>query len=145
MKKIMYSQLSMDDVEKMRRNEPLSIKESFALVYIDGVVDYFNNGVLHRDDGPAVVYPSGTEMWYRNGVLHRDDGPAAKYSDGGLVYAIYGKKHRLDGPAFIDESFSMWFINDKQVEIEDVLRIKNNIKNKDRFEEIKNLMLLKYQ
>ena len=32
--------------------------------------------ILHREDGPAVERADGDELWYQNGELHRLDGPA---------------------------------------------------------------------
>lgn len=45
----------------------------------DGGVEWFRNGVLHRENGPAVVAPDGSTYWYADGKLHRDDGPAIEY------------------------------------------------------------------
>lgn len=33
------------------------------------------------DDEPALVRLNGAVEWYRNGYLHREDGPAARYAD----------------------------------------------------------------
>ena len=38
---------------------------------------YYNGaGELHRVGDPAVTYPDGTKLWYQNNLLHREDGPA---------------------------------------------------------------------
>lgn len=34
----------------------------------DGTQKWYQDGKLHRDDGPAVIYPDGTQYWYQNGV-----------------------------------------------------------------------------
>ena len=38
---------------------------------------WYQNGELHREDGPAIERANGTKEWYQNGKLHREDGPAA--------------------------------------------------------------------
>lgn len=53
---------------------------------------YYENKLLHREDGPAIVEVSGHKQWYKNGKLHREDGPAIEYVDGHKEYAINGNK-----------------------------------------------------
>ena len=33
----------------------------------NGTQFWFNNGKLHREDGPAIIFPDGTQFWYING------------------------------------------------------------------------------
>lgn len=55
------------------------------------MVEYYNFGVLHREDGPAKVWfgPSGLpyyEKYYINGKISREDGPAyVKYNRKGQM------------------------------------------------------------
>jgi hypothetical protein len=37
---------------------------------------WFQNGQLHRIDGPAIEHPNGMKAWYKFGRLHRNNGPA---------------------------------------------------------------------
>lgn len=37
---------------------------------------FYENGKLHRKDGPAIEYPNGGQEWYQYNLLHREDGPA---------------------------------------------------------------------
>jgi hypothetical protein len=67
---------------------------------------YYQNGVLHRDDGPAVITNNGISYWYKNDVLHRTDGPAVMYRCYGGEYPTItdywfynGRLHRENGPA----------------------------------------------
>ena len=60
--------------------------------------EWFQNGRLHRLDGPAVEW-NGDRFWYQNGRLHRTDGPACEYLDGDKCWYQNGKLHREDGPA----------------------------------------------
>jgi hypothetical protein len=34
-----------------------------------GIIGYYNEGELHREDGPAVEYPDGTKEWFLNNYL----------------------------------------------------------------------------
>jgi len=96
--------------------------EGAAVEYANGAREYYQSGVLHREDGPAWTHPKGTEMWflngkkhraggpaesnadgtmewYQSGVLHRADGPAVEHPDGSKEWRFYGHLHREDGPA----------------------------------------------
>jgi hypothetical protein len=33
---------------------------------------WYNDGVLHRENGPAVIYPDGTYEWWINGVMQEN-------------------------------------------------------------------------
>lgn len=37
---------------------------------------------FHCDEGPALVWEDGTQAWYQNGVIHKEDGPAVESSIG---------------------------------------------------------------
>lgn len=69
------------------------------------VIDKVNNEFIwyyldkiHRDDGPAII-SKYQELWYQFGVLHREDGPAMTKSSGETRYYQHGKLHREGGPA----------------------------------------------
>lgn len=83
-------------------------------VKIDGEKQWYQNGELHREDGPAVIFPDGSKYWYQNGKLHREDGPAEIHSDGYQAWYFQGKLHREDGPAAIDsDGYKAWYQNGK--------------------------------
>ena len=44
----------------------------------NGIRNWYDKGVLHREDGPAVEYPNGSREWRVRGYLHRADGPAVE-------------------------------------------------------------------
>ena len=83
--------------------------------YNSGVIKHFQNGKLHREDGPAITRPkrsTGTiqfsvraiEEWYKNGKRHREDGPAIVWSCGKVVqeeYWINGKRTGIKGDRFL--------------------------------------------
>jgi hypothetical protein len=96
-------------------------------------IEHYQNGKLHRENGPAKEFVNGRKEWWWNGKLHRVDGPAIETADNsyqawhyhGLLHrdgqpAIiertdnengefkeqwwhWGQLHREDGPAYIDE------------------------------------------
>jgi hypothetical protein len=40
-------------------------------------IEYRNkNKQFHNEDGPAIIWDSGDMEWFNNGILHRLDGPA---------------------------------------------------------------------
>ena len=82
----------------------------------DGTKYWYQNGKLHRLDGPAIEYSyGGNKLWYQNGQLHRLDGPAIEYPDGTKEWYRNGKHHRLDGPAIeYSDGSKEWYIDGKQ-------------------------------
>jgi len=75
---------------------------------------WYQNGELHRTDGPAVIWADGSQFWYQNDKIHRTDGPATKYADGSEYWYQNGKRHRDGGPALIRADGSQyWYQNDK--------------------------------
>jgi hypothetical protein len=60
--------------------------------------EWWENGVLHRTDGPACEGPGTSREWWVGGKRHRTDGPAAE-CDGFREWWVDGKQHRTDGPA----------------------------------------------
>ena len=63
-----------------------------AVEYVDGPVEWHQNGQLHRIDGPAIEYPNGNKEWWQNGQRHRVDGPAITRADGSKAWCINGKR-----------------------------------------------------
>ena len=87
---------------------------------------WYQNGKLHRLDGPAVEYADGAKEWYQNGELHRLDGPAVEYADGGKYWYQNGKYHRLDGPAVEwSNGYKEWFIEGRKYTDEEFNKITN--------------------
>ena len=56
----------------------------------DGTKRWYQNGNLHRTDGPAEERADGTKQWYQNGNLHRTDGPAVEWADGTKRWYLNG-------------------------------------------------------
>ena len=54
-------------------------------------IEYFKDGLFHRDDGPAVVESNGSQAWYQYGEYHRNDGPAIIYPNGFQAWYQHGK------------------------------------------------------
>ena len=59
---------------------------------------WYQDGLLHRLDGPAVEWASGRKEWYQNDKLHHLDGPAIEYANGNKEWYQDGVLHRLGGP-----------------------------------------------
>ena len=59
----------------------------------DGPKTWYQNNLLHREDGPAVEHPDGTKVWYQNNQLHRTDGPAVEYADGVNLWFLKDVEH----------------------------------------------------
>jgi len=83
--------------------------------YKDGsVLDYYNDKILHREDGPAIEHANGCKEWWVNGKRHRVDGPAIEWANGCKEWWVNGKRHREDGPAVEYVSGNRyWWIDDR--------------------------------
>ena len=85
--------------------------------HIGGTIKHFQNGKLHREDGPAIIRPdhrpsntmslsrgaTAIEEWYKNGKRHREDGPALTWSCGKTIQEEYwnnGKRTGIKGDRF---------------------------------------------
>jgi hypothetical protein len=84
-------------------------------VDVEGTAEYYNAlGQRHREHGPAIVYEDGTLEWFLNGIRHRADGPAIEYTNGRRDWYQNGQLHRLDGPAVeYSDGYCAWFIDGK--------------------------------
>jgi len=60
---------------------------------------WYENGVIHRIEGPARIYSDGVEVWFFQGALHRSDGPAVEW----------------DSPSPQEGLSNRWYINGLQV------------------------------
>jgi hypothetical protein len=86
------------------------------------VMEWWQNNMRHRLDGPAYVSPAA-EQWWLYGCTHRIDGPAETFF--GIEKNILketwyanGKKHRWDGPAVVDHENNKeeWWVDGKRME-----------------------------
>jgi len=83
-------------------------------VYKNGNKYWYQNGELHREDGPAMEYANGDKYWYKEGQLHRIDGPAIEYSNGDKYWYKNGEYHRIDGTAVeLANGDKAWYLNGK--------------------------------
>ncbi len=77
---------------------------------------WYQNGELHRLDGPAIEWANGDKEWYQNGQRHRLDGPAIEWADGYKAWYQNGQRHRLAGPAIERaDGTKRWYINGKKL------------------------------
>lgn len=68
------------------------------MLYADGRTRFYNEGKLHREDGPALTYPSGAVVYMQHGKLHNMHGPAIVGHYGECYWFVKGK--RLTKEAF---------------------------------------------
>ena len=55
---------------------------------VNGDKFWYQNGKLHREDGPAIEYANGDKSWYQNGKMHRTDGPVIERANGHKAWYI---------------------------------------------------------
>ena len=67
------------------------MKTAELKIYSRGTKRWYQNGLLHRENGPAIEYVDGTKTWYQNDELHREDGPAIEWPDGTKTWYQNGK------------------------------------------------------
>ncbi len=48
----------------------------------DELLERYQNGELHRVNGPAVINADGTQEWYQNGNRHMDNGLSLLLTNG---------------------------------------------------------------
>jgi hypothetical protein len=102
-----------DGSKEWYQNGELHRLDGPACEFSDGSKFWYQNGKRHRLDGPAIEWPDGSKYWFQNGKRHRLDGPAIEYPHGSKYWYQNGKRHRLDGPAVEDSDGSKeWWIND---------------------------------
>lgn len=90
----------------------------------DGTQRWYQDGRLHRLDGPAVLSADGSVWkWYKDGMQHRENGPGE--SDGRYLYYFFdGKLHREDGPVMEslgEKCEQFFFLHGKPFLIDDYL------------------------
>jgi hypothetical protein len=57
---------------------------------------WYQNGQLHRTDGPAVEYADGSKCWCQNNQLHRTNGPAIEFASGAKAWYVKGVQYDLN-------------------------------------------------
>lgn len=85
-----------------------------AIESYTGLKQYFQHGILDRENGPAIVYPDGTSIYYKNGKKHRIGKPAVEKPNGYMEFWQDGKEHNENGPwitnpkGLIKEEWKYW-------------------------------------
>ena len=74
---------------------------------------WYQNGEMHRDDGPAFITRHGEKKWFQHGKLHRENGPAGITEYGTKYWYLNDKLHRIDGPAVIISKYDSIIYNIK--------------------------------
>jgi hypothetical protein len=104
------------------------IKEYTVKIDGFGTKRWYQNGLIHRDDGPAVECSNGSKMWFLNGKRHREDGPAIEYTDGTKSWWLNDELHRGDGPAAeFANGKKLWYLHGEELDEEQFnAKIKKN-------------------
>jgi hypothetical protein len=109
-----------------------------------GTKRWYQNGQLHREDGPAIEFPDGLKLWYRNNKLHRTDGPALENEFGDKRWYVNNKMHRLDGPAAeYKDGYKEWWIQGREYTEEEFHAKLLKHESCDLIEELINMLRLK--
>ena len=74
-----------------------------CLIISDKSIRSYKDGALHNEFDPAVININGIKQWYLNGLRHRIGGPAVEEMWTHKYY-IHGLLHREDGPAIENAS-----------------------------------------
>jgi len=74
-----------------------------GLVIEEGTRRWYQNGFLHREDGPALEYVGGDRFWYQNGELHREDAPAIEYSNGAYSWHLNNRRYSFE--EYVDQIY----------------------------------------
>ena len=80
------------DIYYIANNPP---KEDGALKFDEGEI-WFENGHIHRADGPAIIWNDGRKDWFIHGERHRIDGPAVEVPNGMNEWLLNGNKFTRD-------------------------------------------------
>jgi len=99
------------------------------IVRRDNNIKYYEDGLLHKEDGPAIEFGNGDKEWYFKGKLHRHNGPAKDYKFGFKAYYIHGRLHREDGPAVLYPTGEVewWLDGRKFISEEEWQKSKDNL------------------
>lgn len=75
-----------------------SLGSPTKFILADGTIKFeLSNGCLHREKAPAKISPDGLVEYFYNGVLHRDDGPAVDYIGKKEDYPDFVPQYWLNG------------------------------------------------
>jgi hypothetical protein len=91
------------------------MQEYTVRVYNDRT-EWYQNGQLHRINGPAIEWANGAKSWWQKDLLHRLDGPAIEWATGDKEWFQNGQLHRLDGPAVeLADGYNEWYIEGEEL------------------------------
>ena len=79
---------------------------------------WYQNGKLHRKNGPAIIDENGNKFWFQNNKLHREDGPAIVHTNGTKEWWIKDKK--LSKKKFIKVTKLIKILSSLQKNLKDI-------------------------
>jgi hypothetical protein len=91
--------IKLINIETKEETESYIIPKDFTGIVESsfGTKQWYQEGHLHRLDGPAYIGANGTKRWYQNDKFHRIDGPAYI---GGI------KEHWINGKQYYEQDFN---------------------------------------
>ena len=103
-------------------------KQTCCVIYPNGDKKWYEEGELHREDGPAIEYISGEKHWFKDYKPHRLDGPAIEHDSGYKVWFKEGRLHREDGPAIEHANGDkVYYLDDVRYSYNEWYAIVNNL------------------
>lgn len=111
----------MSNEKKFKKTKEVPSDFTGIAQFPSGMICYYKDGKLHREDGPAIEYGIGKDqirIWYLNGRKHRTDGPSSE----GIPFQYhfderggFPEKFHLNGEFLTaEEHFSK--LNDEEIE-----------------------------
>lgn len=73
--------------------------------------DGFDRSLNGRVDNPEIQ----ASTWFQDGKMHRTDGPAMVFEDGDVEYWQNGELHRTDGPAIDYNGLKEWYVRGRYI------------------------------
>lgn len=109
---------------------------NIKVIESNGSTCWYDNGQIHREDGPAIIYDNGGKEWCKRGKRHRDNGPAIICSDNSTEWWLNDKLHRENGPASIySDGTKQWYIHGNELTEEQFNQILDKKKLNQKLEE----------
>jgi hypothetical protein len=84
-------------------------KENFTGIvkHEDSTIEYLKNGKYHREDGPAVIWFDGLQDWFYEGKPHNLNGPAVIWPGGREEYYVYGTLTTKEAVDFLRDLYKL--------------------------------------
>jgi hypothetical protein len=117
-----------------------------AVVFARGRIEYFIDGIRHRDEGPAIACVTGYKAFYKNGKLHNDKGAAIVHPSGAKEYFVDGKPKNNGIVTFIPAKLNDYYkINFNGLTIHEIVSKKQIIPPSDDLPSMEKFIMIESQ